>query len=413
MSQRPPRRSRWTGLALRLLLVVALCELTLQLVAAVSPPIRWLLTPVRTGFVDDPELGQRGDPANPRHDAWGFSNVHVPSSAPIVAVGDSQTYGISVAREEAWPQVLSERLSVPVYNSGIPAGGPVQYRVAAEQATTLSPKLVLVALYAGNDIADTLRDVFHRGLGADLSDEALEAEYRQLEEAHGPLLEDITELFRKTNGRRPDGAWEWFVKRVVAPVKVLGLGAAVVRAIGAATKPPPLTGDAAWKAQLAKAEARAGYVSVVETPRARTILTAPYRAAAMGLSERRLAIGAELTLRAIARIQAACEAARCDVLVLQVPTKELVFAPLVDDATRHPGLDALIAAETGARAWFSERLTASGVAVVDALPALRATLLDGSSSPYAEDPDGHPNAVGNAAIASWLATLPQVSALRP
>ncbi|HEY2847576.1 MAG TPA: hypothetical protein VGI80_07140, partial [Pyrinomonadaceae bacterium] len=46
--------------------------------------------------VDDPELGFRMTPGSPGHDANGFRNDTVPERVDVVAIGDSQTWGVNV-----------------------------------------------------------------------------------------------------------------------------------------------------------------------------------------------------------------------------------------------------------------------------------------------------------------------------
>jgi len=104
-------------------------------------------------------------------------------------------------------------------------------------------------------------------------------------------------------------------------------------------------------------------------------------------------------------------------LVVLIPTKELVFKELVDrDAPRsNPEYDRLIASETGFWEQTKSDLHDHGIEWVDALPALRKTLM-ARKSPYSPTPDGHPNATGYRAIADavvaalsergWLGTTP-------
>src|SRR5262245_42445916 len=78
-------------------------------------------------LIDDPILGSRIKPQTTGHDALGFRNTEVPQSANVVAIGDSQTYGVSAGRDDSWPHQLGMLLSEPVYNMALGGYGPLQY----------------------------------------------------------------------------------------------------------------------------------------------------------------------------------------------------------------------------------------------------------------------------------------------
>ena len=60
-------------------------------------------------------------------DEWGFRNPRVPRRPYLVAIGDSQTYGVSASSGGSWPAQLGDRLQQATYNMGIGGYGPVQY----------------------------------------------------------------------------------------------------------------------------------------------------------------------------------------------------------------------------------------------------------------------------------------------
>ena len=73
-------------------------------------------------------------------------------------MGDSLTYSLSVNDEQAWP-VLLERALAPrrVLNLGLISAAPQQYlRVYETFGAKLSPKVLLVGLFLGNDLTDAL-----------------------------------------------------------------------------------------------------------------------------------------------------------------------------------------------------------------------------------------------------------------
>jgi len=89
------------------------------------------------------------------HDAWGMRNREVPEQADIVAIGDSQTYGVAACAVNSWPAQLQRITGRTVYNMGMPGYGPVQYLWLLEhRALTLHPRVIVVGYYAGNDLYD-------------------------------------------------------------------------------------------------------------------------------------------------------------------------------------------------------------------------------------------------------------------
>ena len=404
------RRRRATLVLLALGFVFILVEGTLQLACLVSPTVRWQLNPLRAGFIEDGERGRRGDPDNPRHDAWGYSNETVPDRADVVVIGDSQTYGTSVQRGQAWPELAAAASGRTVYNMGLPGAGPVQHALALEQALSLGPELLVLGAYLGNDLVDAYRYTYAEPLEHPLVDPG-GADRIAAAEAEERLMDRALELFMGANGRRTPGVYDWFVAHVVSRVRTLGLFAAVVREIGTALKATPLQGDAAWARQVELAGTRAGYVSVFEASASaggvarRTIFTGPYRAIAMDLKDPRIAEGLSMLIRLVTTMRERCATQGCEVIVMDIPTKELVFAPLVDDPAAHAGLVEQLAHETDARRQLRQRVEAQGLVYWDALPSLQAALQSTGPAPYDESPNGHPNVPGNAALGAWASTL--------
>lgn len=110
-------------------------------------------------FVVDPVLERRGNPAFD-HDMNGFRNASIPDTAPIVAIGDSQTYGENAKMEESWPNVLSKLEDKDVYQMAFGGYGPPQYSYLFDKALKFNPEIVIVATFSGNDLRDTADDVY-------------------------------------------------------------------------------------------------------------------------------------------------------------------------------------------------------------------------------------------------------------
>ncbi len=117
-------------------------------------------------FVTDPVLGFKIK-ANSGfgHDQWGFKNPVQADYYPIVALGDSHTYGEVIGQNKnnedvSWPAYLSEYLNKAVYNMGVAGYGTAQYYALTDKIISKKPKLVVLGFYIGNDIYDTYDIVY-------------------------------------------------------------------------------------------------------------------------------------------------------------------------------------------------------------------------------------------------------------
>jgi hypothetical protein len=407
MADARPTSKPWFLKLAALIFACILLEGLLITLCAVSPPVRWLLNPIRSGFEEDAQRGLRGNPDHPRHDAWGYSNSEVPDNADVVVIGDSQTYGITVARDEAWPQLVAKQTGLAVYNMGIPATGPIQYHDAIDEALRLNPQYVIIAAYLGNDLLDAFRYTYTEPVASALPDPQL-AEKMHALEAKDSLIAEATLLFRRANGREPPGYYDLFVNHVVANVKLLSVLAATIREgvnLAAATDP-----DAhSWQQEKTLAQTRSEYVSVFDNGRLRTIFTAPYRAVAMNLEDPRIEESLAITLRALKIIQARSNASEAKVFLLNIPTKELVFAHEVDDPSEHVGLKAVLKHEQEVSRQLKQGAANIGLRILDVLLPLRQALRNSDDPPYDPSPNGHPNRTGNQVIANYVASILQAN----
>ena len=139
-----------TGRIIAVFVGVLFVELTLQLASVffvdvdlITGPPWWGSDTSVAAFVDDDRLGRRGNPEWWEHDARGFRNPSALSTATVVALGDSFTYGTSVKPEESYPSIVSAHLGKDVYNMGLGGYGPTQGLENLSIAIELKPKLVI------------------------------------------------------------------------------------------------------------------------------------------------------------------------------------------------------------------------------------------------------------------------------
>jgi len=379
------------------LVTLLACELLLFAAERTSGRVAALL---HGRALPDARLGERPNPALPDHDAAGWRNAERPPQAFAVAIGDSQTYGDEVAREQAWPQRLAALSGRSVYNLALGGYGPVEYDRLLPEALELSPRVVLVGLYAGNDFADAYLDAYPRALATELRslDEAVLARISELE--RGSELKDAWERTRDARkGRRLGAAARW-LEPVAERSRLMALARAAGRAFSGSNESRAASSADDLEALRARA-AEAGHDLLLPFEQAElsTVFTPAARLAVLDTSDARVEEGLHIALDRILHMAEVC-AERCKLAVVAIPTKELVFAAHVH-AKGTPVSRAF--AELALRetlVWERVRraLDAAGIPLVETLPQLRALLASGTN-PYLPDWNGHPDAAGNDAIA--------------
>ena len=306
--------------------------------------------------------------------AWGLRDDPREAEAPdadtlsILVLGDSFVFGVGVEHDEALDELLEARSSeftdrrVLAYDAGIPGYGTIHERQRlAELAERVRPEVVLLGFYEGNDLDDNwtgeglwggVEDVsLHRQTKASLVERAREdARNRRrigtyLEDALGvPFWERRSALAQQT--------------RIFRRLTELGL-----------LPPDPRVNDLMNLCLLREAP------PVVEELRDACIRQL------VAIKEDATRIGARLIVFLIPA---------------QVQVDQERFETFVHSQLEHdPG-------EFSRTAFHQEllrRLEASGIEVVDTLPALEAETLAGRSSYH---PEGHWNARGHSVAASLI-----------
>ena len=381
----------------------------LQVAALVSPPIALLLSPGIPRSLPDDRLGRRPNPALPGHDAEGWRNPVALSEADVVALGDSQTYGDEVARENAWPLVVGKMLGVPAYNMGLSGYGPVAHYLLAPEAIDRQPKFLLVGIYSGNDFVDAYAETGLSGRAPELLADALMSPeaLRGIEASREPLS---APWCRARAARR--GTWKTLRDRYLGPLERNSKLWGLVRGIeGIVMKKSPGPRGDSLRTDFDK------YARKVEDlpsddffplrgPDSATVLTPAGRAAAVNIEDPRIRHGVRVTLQALAGIRDACDT-QCQVLAVLIPTKELVFEEQVEASGVTPPeiYPKLLALEKALWKEVTRGLDARSIPYVDVLPDLK-TSANAGRNPYLSDWDGHPNVEGNAVIARSITRHP-------
>ncbi|MDA0336911.1 MAG: GDSL-type esterase/lipase family protein [bacterium] len=376
------------------LAVIAVCllsgELALRAAGALWAPASVLVSHHR---IHDEDLGWRLNPDYPDIDAWGFRNQSVPTQVDIVVLGDSQSYGYGVAPELSWPRQLTALSGWSTYTIACSGYSPVHGLAIWDDVVSLQPRIIIAAVYAGNDLYDSFDLVYGHG---QLPRLRTKNDQRQAQiavrEASGRLGEQARMVTRM--GRQP-----WPLRDFLRDHSALFHFIHHVTNGSAA-----LAGrlQDSWQSARAYALLHPDYLYPHDGGAgSRTTLTIAKRLLPLDTSDPRIEEGLHVTLGALREMAQRATTAGARLVIVWLPTKELVFAPGLDTPAV-PQLNQLIAAETHVQQQVRDTAADLGVTRIDALPALRHSLSLGEG-PYPESADGHPTAVGYAQIARVVA----------
>lgn len=376
--------------------------------------------------VQDPVLGHRIKPGVAGHDNKGFRNDSVYSRSDVVVLGDSQTYGSGVKREENWPSQLRETIGMPVYNMSVGGWGPVESMFLLDEALEFQPKLIIEALYSGNDFHDCFSAVYYR------------LQLDSLKTSDGPLaaavdsaeqLEKFSSLVSRAHSIRRQEKREGTVYHLknwlyanLYTYKVLSTGKNRLLAslsgnrprsnesrekkLSATVQSPSALIEKQWSDSRSAAGLYPSHYLIFDSGIFRTILTPRYRLVATDQSDPRPREGVQLALGAIERMADKLRRRDISFLVLLIPTKELVYGELANE-TNTGNIPAredylkLLASETEIWLTVKQRLDSLGIAWLDGLPCLRESFATGVQ-PYMVTENGHPDTPGHRALAGCV-----------
>jgi lysophospholipase L1-like esterase len=345
---------------------------------------------VEDKLTNDPQLGRRLAPYAMGHDANGFRNDDVPQHADIVVLGDSQTWGVNVQRPDAWPQQLGRISQQRVYNMGLGGFGPVQYWVLTERALKLSPKVIVVGLYLGNDLFDAYDMAYTNSLYVQLRASNAPVELLNNDiKARAEVLWSEAKDFHNRFGRLSPRGWTYWLREHLAIGRLLNR-----------TGWWPGSTDVDYEIDKAWAWAYPEHGSVYEGGQIRTVFTTAYRLVGLDVTDPHIAEGLRITEDLLVRIDALANARGCKVLVLLIPTKESVYAAgLKGQLGLNDTYAKLMAMETQARQELEAACAKHNISCVDALPSLSGAL-ERREQVYPFSTDSHPNAHGYSVLAS-------------
>lgn len=369
-------RSQWGLVLASTLAGLLLCELASLVIEGVDQrgkqargeqtrnEMKYLVQPI-----PDARLELRLPPLAGGHDEKGFRNDRVPESASIVAIGDSQTWGINASRSEAWPQVLGRLSGRSVYNMGLGSYGTVHYWVLADEALKLAPKTIVIGLFLGNDLWDAYRMAYSLGL---------HPQFRQ-EGADAALLRDTVEnryheTVKESDAFRarlpkPGSASTWYdsLRAHSAFARVFyqrGLWPAEGR-----REYEDYERNALWSKEYPDKGL------VYDRGDIRTVFATSQHLLGVDLDEPRIAAGLQVTKQVLLALQAKTSAAKVNLLLLLIPVKEAVYANVLKEAGASNATFDQVTAKAGrAQAELISFCDQHQIKYVDPLPELKAAL---------------------------------------
>jgi lysophospholipase L1-like esterase len=328
-------------------------------------------------------LGHRIEPGQGGHDANGFRNAGVPAQVGVVAIGDSQTYGVSAPRDGSWPQQLSGLIGEPVYNMGLGGYSPPDYLALAQrEAPKLKPRQWLVGVYLGNDMMEACWAVEQRAHWAAWRSSA------QGMCSAGPVVDEA-------GAPKRFGAFrEWLARKSV----LYGVLKATVFA---------RLGEREQKnvAVRSSPDAQFPWVDRVR-PQVRTTFRPQGRLAVLDLQARGVQEGLRISKLALTGLRAEADRQGVKLLVMLIPTKERVYCDyLTKSGDTLPGsFTQLCGAEDRVKAELVRHMGDGGIAFVDVLPPLQERVARHEQI-YPANADGHPLALGYGAMARAVAEV--------
>ena len=346
------------------------------------PDTRELLT--------DPVLGKRTPSDAVGHDARGWRNKVALEQADIVAIGDSQTWGVNATLAETYPSVLSDLSGYDVYSMAQGSYGAVQYRVLAERAIELSPQLVVIGMYFGNDFADAYSIVYgdydHTAL-RDPSFDLSAISQTITERAQALQSEGLTTDTKQSNQGNLS-FWEQIQSGTYIGKFLTSVGVFKTLDTGESQRQLDIN--------IQKIKEHPESLGYYQKDNIQTFFTPAYRQLVVDINSPIIQEGIRISKQQYAEIKTLLKLSDIELLVVFIPTKETVYAPFLDSLNNNYTL--LVEQEAQIRSEMMAFFDVNDIAHVDALSSLQQAVNDGIPI-YPPTFDGHPVANGYQIIA--------------
>ncbi len=393
-----------------IVLMIVFIEAALRLLGIAVPKAEFVIESGHIPMtIPDSHLGIRPNPQYPEHDEKGFRNENVPERAGIVALGDSQTYGMGVRKADAWPRQLSRITGKPVYNMAFGSYGPLHSLALFPEALSLKPRIIIEAFYTGNDLFDAFQSVYGGNSNREwramaTKDEAVLRAIHRAENAE-TLLSKALEMTTKVHVETQDASTQ---KKTPDKRTFLSRHSRIVRVFELLFQKLS-SRRSAQQSQIREdapqAQPRGELFLPFKHGALQTVFNPSYRLMAVDRRDPRIQEGFRLCLEAMRMMAQSSRERGVQFAALLIPTKELAFKQAVHEAMGNSidiQYQRLVIEEEQVLAEMKDYLYSLKIPVIDCRDALREALLSGPL-PYRTSSDGHPAPFGYKAIAGEVA----------
>jgi hypothetical protein len=316
-----------------------------------------------------PSLGHAIVPHSGGHDAWGFRNKRVPQSVEIVAIGDSVTYGVSATADESWPSWLQKMSGRSVYNLGLGGYGPPDYKyLLTEYGVSLSPQVVIIGIFLGNDLPRSYKYV--KGL--------------------------TTQSVMVDEGQSSQKSYQFKSHRFYGNFRNWLSYHSLLYQVAKHELPVIVDFLRYHEAMEPKRED----FFALDHPIVRTVFNPEIRLQALDQNYEENRLGLQAALEIFDETQAICKAKNIRCIFLLIPTKESVYWPYAKERLTGHGRDlvaAVVEQEELVKQSVIQHFETHDFEYTDALPAMRAAAKERPL--YHRGIDGHPTGTGYGIIA--------------
>jgi lysophospholipase L1-like esterase len=310
------------------------------------------------------------------HDAWGFRNTGTPESADIVCIGDSVTYGIAAKASESWPTVLGRIRKTSVYNMSLGGYGPIQYlHLMRTRAVKLHPKIVIVGFSLETDFWDVYYEVrYNKNWNA----------YGKLDDSN---VKAPTLAYQPPPGKFLGGLRDWLAFHSVFYALL--------------TRTSIFDFVRERELMTAKADDPSALI-VYRDDKHNVIFNVSPGTRSLDMGDPKIKSGMEINKQVMLDMHSLAEKEAFRLIVAFIPTKESVYAKILDRAgyiDKYARLADAVHQEDVARDALADFLHQANIEVVDLLPTLRAEVDKHDLYPRTEV---HPNKDGYRVIAETI-----------
>jgi lysophospholipase L1-like esterase len=346
-------------------------------------------------LLNDDVLGKRTPPDSAGHDTRGWRNLSALEQADIVTIGDSQTWGVNATLAETYPSILSELTDRSVYSMAQGSYGAVQYRLLSERALELSPQLVVIGMYFGNDFADAYSIVYGDYAHQDLRDPLFDM---------SAMTQTIAE---RAQSLQPDGLVSQQAARINPANLTLWERTQSATYIGKFLTNVGVfkvldTGEALRQIEnnLQQVEKFPELLDRYDDGDVQTFFTPAYRQLVVDTELPAIQEGIRITKQEYASIKDFLIASDIEFLVVFIPTKETVYAPYLESL--NDKYSELVEQEAEIHDEMIDFFDENSISYVDTLSELQQAVVDGIVI-YPPTFDGHPTGHGYQVIAEVVA----------